>query len=767
MKKLGYQSLAIITFTFLLLIVAPSAKPFESVHAKGLELLASLTPGASPESIMEPKVREALALMDEGDMITVIVTMRSQADFSSVQAGNRQERISRVIRILQNEANATQLHIRALLELKKKAGEVADYDSFWVFNGLVVTAKASVIEELANRPEIATIAPNEVDVIEAIQSTVADPEPNLSVVNAPALWDMGYRGQGIVVANMDSGVDYTHPDLFSRWRGGSNSWFDPYGQHPDSPTDLSGHGTWTMGAMVGGDSSGTVIGLAPEAKWIAAKIFDDSGTATAAAIHASFQWILDPDNNPDTPDTPHVVNNSWNIGSGGCDLQFELDLQALRAAGVLPVFAAGNAGPYAESSRSPANNPSAFAVGATTNTDVIYFQSSRGPSSCGESATFFPEVVTPGVDIKTADLYGLYYNATGTSMAAPHVAGALALLLSANPDLSAADQEAALLSGAVDLGSAGPDNDYGYGRLDVLASYQWLQGGGTATPTPTPAENLALGKPVTVSSFQDESHNGDQAVDGGAASYWQTKRVRGKNGPASESLTVDLGSLSTVDDILVSWHDYYATSYEIELSENGSDWSSVYATSSSDGGLDTLTVGGAAARYVRMTSTAWSDNSLRNWVREVEIWGSPGSLTPTATPTPTDTPTATPTPAPTSTSTSLAPTTAHIGDLDGSARSVGRSWKASVTITVHDGYEAPLANAAVSGSWSGGSAGTASCVTDALGQCSLTTGKIDGQQANVTLSVDDLFSDGYLYEPANNHDLDGDSNGRAITVSKP
>jgi subtilisin family serine protease len=176
---------------------------------------------------------------------------------------------------------------------------------------------------------------------------------------------LGYRGQGIVVANLDTGVDGSHPDLAPKWRGGTNSWFDPYNQHPTIPTDLaggsSGHGTRTMGIMVGGEHNGTGFGVAPEAQWIAAKVFKDDGTGTTAGFHASFQWLLNPDGNPTTPDAPDVVNNSWTYGNpNSCNLEFQPDLQALRAAGILPIFAAGNSGfgsttNPAPTSHSPAN----------------------------------------------------------------------------------------------------------------------------------------------------------------------------------------------------------------------------------------------------------------------------------------------------------------------------------------------------------------------------------------------------------------------------
>jgi subtilisin family serine protease len=311
------------------------------------------------------------------------------------------------------------------------------------------------------------------------------------------MWAIGDTGRGVVVASLDSGVDAGHPDLGPRWRGGSNSWYDPYGQHPATPVDLTGHGTGTMGVIVGGDAGGTVIGMAPGATWIAARIFNDSGTATATAIHAAFQWVLDPDGNPATDDAPDVVNSSWSYGSIGCNLEFEADLQALRAADILPVFAGGNFGPGASTSVSPANNPEAFAVGAVDGTGVIDATSSRGPSACGEATTTYPELVAPGVTIRTADRYGTFQVATGTSEAAPHVAGALALLLAAHPGLTADQQASALEAGAMDLGATGPDGTYGNGLLDVLAAHDWL----VANPPPPPTTTQAVAVPALAKGY--------------------------------------------------------------------------------------------------------------------------------------------------------------------------------------------------------------------------------------------------------------------------
>ncbi len=466
------------------------------------------TPGAEAANEAEkiaPEIHAALRSLKADEMLTVIVTLKDQTDLTRLADAlirpDRAARLRNVVETLRAKADLSQRALKALLAIRQAEGRAGQVTYFWIFNGLAVTATPAVIQELAARPEVLRITPNEI-----IQAPPLPPseqgevgilatELNLSLINVPALWAMGYKGQGIVVANMDTGVDVDHPQLGPKWRGGTNSWYDPYNQHPITPTDLagssSGHGTRTMGIMVGGeDNNGNAFGVAPEAKWIAVKVFKDDGNGTTAGFHAGFQWLLDPDGNPATADGPHVVNNSWTYGNpNGCNLAFQPDLQALRAASILPIFAAGNAGPNAYTSYSPANYLEALAVGAVYDSDIIYSGisgnggSSRGPRptsppGCNDG-TVFPEVVAPGVSIHTTNLGPPdYTDATGTSFAAPHVAGVLALLIDAFPNLTVAEQEACLINTAVDLGAIGPDNTYGNGRIDVLTVYQAIQSGG-------------------------------------------------------------------------------------------------------------------------------------------------------------------------------------------------------------------------------------------------------------------------------------------------
>jgi subtilisin family serine protease/uncharacterized membrane protein len=434
-------------------------------------------------------VTPASASAESSQLVDVVVVMRSQANLASIREATRPARLAEVERTLRAHATRAQRGVLALLAKRQVQHVVSQVTPLWIANEVEVQATPAVIRELAARPDVQAVRPNfTIQAPAAPASATASTttvEPNVNLVNAPAMWAKGLRGQGIVVANMDTGVDATHPDLAAKWRGGTNSWYDPNGQHPTTPTDVNGHGTQTMGVMVGGDAGGSSIGVAPDATWIAVKIFNDRGTATSSGIHLGFQWLLDPDGNPATADAPNVVNDSWTMGVSGCNLDFQLDLRSLRAAGILPVFAAGNNGPTAGTVFSPANNPEAFAVGGTDNFDALDPYSSRGPSAC--TGTTSPKLTAPGVGIRTADLYGGYATDTGTSVAAPHVSGALALLLNAFPSLSADQQEAALDSSALDLGPVGVDNDYGNGRLDVLAAYQRLASVPDFTVSASPA----------------------------------------------------------------------------------------------------------------------------------------------------------------------------------------------------------------------------------------------------------------------------------------
>jgi subtilisin family serine protease len=459
-----------------------------SRRAGAYRILAAVVLGLA---LVTAPSQAAAAVPPPERMVDAVVVLRAQADLGAIRAATRPGRLAAVERALRDTAAGAQRGVLRLLARRQQQQLVERVTPLWIVDEVGVRAAPSVLRELATRPDVVAVRPDlALSAPAPLAVTGAPAEDNIARVGAAKLWELGYRGQGTVVATMDTGVDLGHPDLAGRWRGGTNSWYDPNGQHPGTPVDLNGHGTRTMSVIVGGDGGGTSIGMAPDARWIAVKIFNDRGMASSTAIHSGFQWLLDPDRDPATADAPNVVDNSWSMSSGGCLLDFQLDLRSLRAAGILPVFSAGNYGPSTGTVLSPANNPEAFAVGSTDDLDVVDPSSSRGPSACPSAVA--PRLTAPGVGIRTADLYGLYIDSTGTSVAAPHVAGALSLLLSALPGLPADRQEAALVQGALDLGAAGWDPAYGYGRLDVAAAYQWLASAADFTLTASPASAAVL-----------------------------------------------------------------------------------------------------------------------------------------------------------------------------------------------------------------------------------------------------------------------------------
>ena len=417
--------------------------------------------------------------MRPDEEVSVIIIMNDQVNLKQFHNNKKKERRVNINKALRAKAQETQRPLQSFLK-EKNAQQMT---SFWMINGMAATVRADQIKELANFPGIKTVRLDDMISLDPSNPAYsATPEWNLTAIGAPAMWNVGFTGSGITVANMDTGVDKLHPDLIANFRGGNNSWYDPHGEHAD-PYDSHGHGTQTMGVIVGRDSSGTAIGVAPSARWMAVKIFNDAGLSSYSAIHQGFQWLLDPDNDPNTDDLPDIVNNSWGDRElvNQCFTEFQQDIQTLKASGVAVVFSAGNEGPFDYTSVSPANNQESVAVGAVDDFLIIGDFSSRGPSACNDK--LFPTLVAPGINVRTSDLTfngvipDSYAYVSGTSFAAPHVSGAMALLLTAQPNLTPAELEAALTESASDLGDLDPDNDYGHGLLNVTAAWELIQTG--------------------------------------------------------------------------------------------------------------------------------------------------------------------------------------------------------------------------------------------------------------------------------------------------
>ncbi|MFS2215005.1 S8 family serine peptidase [Telluria sp. Tellsp104] len=476
--------------------------PRKQVLAAAVAFAFALAAAGSQAGTVTPDLAEKLAHHAGGDPVAVIVQLPDRIDLSSFTVRDRSKRDNAVLNALKSKAAAQWPVLAAALQ----AVGGANLKQLWIVNAAAVTLPAWAVQELVRNPLIGRIGLDGVIPFATAPGVQATPSGswNLDAVNAPAAWALGADGSGVVVASLDTGVDAAHPDLGRSWRGGANSWFDPSGQHA-APYDSTGHGTQTMGLMVGGSASGVPIGMAPGARWIAAKVFDDAGNATFSRMHLAFQWLLDPDNNPATLDAPDIVNASWGMSGlvpGSCNTEFGADIQALRAAGISIVFAAGNDGPDAATGASPASTAGALSAGSVDGTLLVAPSSSRGPSGCDGGV--FPKLTAPGVNVVSSDLsFGgmpLYASVSGTSFAAPHVAGALALLASAYRAVPLATIETALTDAARDLGDAGPDNFYGYGLVDVAAAHQKLAataGGAAPTITSTAPASAVEGKPYT------------------------------------------------------------------------------------------------------------------------------------------------------------------------------------------------------------------------------------------------------------------------------
>lgn len=426
------------------------------------------------------------------------------------------ERTETVIRTLKQKANATQPLLLEAFRNNPKI-DANSIQSYWIVNMIKIKAKLDVIETLSNMPEIAfidlsaTLALDEFttesyeDGITGL-NVVNGIEPGLAAINAPAMWALGYTGFGTKALSIDTGVEPNHPAFDYKYEGlfssNAQAWFDYNGQ-TDTPNDCDGHGTHTVGTMLGLDrENNDTIGVAFDATWMGSQAICGGGSADNIA---SFQWAIDPDGDSTTiDDMPTVICNSWYdpaANNSQCGGMYQNLFDALEAVGVAVVFSAGNDGPSVSTITAPKNINndlvSVFCVGAlsvsSSFTQSIASFSSRGPSTCGDTGSYLikPEVSAPGVNVRSADLNGTYSFKSGTSMAAPHVSGAILLLKQAFPTLTGRQIKLALYYSAIDLGIPGEDNDYGMGAIDVLAAYQYLINQGHIPANPYSNRDLA------------------------------------------------------------------------------------------------------------------------------------------------------------------------------------------------------------------------------------------------------------------------------------
>lgn len=449
-------------------------------------------------------------------IVEYIVYMRDRADFSQgVPFQKKSDKANFVYRTLVQKAEKSQKEIIDYL----KANNIF-FQSFYVTNAILIRSDIQTFLWISKREEAEWIFYNQPIKLlqyEAEKETAlpreVEPEWGLKMIQADSVWKMGIRGKNVVIGGQDTGFSWEVSPLKNKYRGYVDSttaehrynWYDAIHEsnpnYPDSllnpcgfnslvPCDDNNHGTHTMGTMVGEDEENK-IGVAPEAQWIACRNMD-RGWGKPSTYLECFEWFLAPfdenKQNPDPSKAPHVINNSWYCSEEeGCNLSnFYLMRDAvknLKASGVVVVVSAGNSGSNCSTvTGPPAIFAESFSVGATNQSDTIAGFSSRGLVTIDSSFVMKPNVSAPGARVRSVLRNGEFANFSGTSMAGPHVAGLVALIISANPFLegqvelieeiimSTADPKTTDQDCNDVSGMSVPNPVYGFGRINALAA---------------------------------------------------------------------------------------------------------------------------------------------------------------------------------------------------------------------------------------------------------------------------------------------------------
>ncbi|NGO77012.1 S8 family serine peptidase [Streptomyces sp. YC504] len=540
--------------------------------AVAVSALAGSTPAASSADDPRATVDAAvLAAVGQGKESAFFVVLDHEADLSAARAKRSHAgKAKAVFGALRAQAARTQEPLRDYLDARK-----VGYEAFWITNALKVTGDEQLVDALSRRDDVRRIVKEQRYELDAGAPSLgpaagsAATEWGVADVKADRVWsDYQVRGEGVVVATIDSGVQYDHPALVGNYRGNRGdgtfshdyNFYDPTGQCTGGvPCDNHGHGTHTTGTVAGANG----IGVAPGAQWIAAKGCEARGCSEGSLLKAG-QWILAPTDrnglNPKPELAPDIVNNSW--GSPGASPFYAEMVEAWHAAGIFDTFSAGNEGDgtTCATAGSPASQADAYAVGAYDSTGRIASFSGFGPSPIDGGTK--PNITAPGVGIRSSWPGGGYRLSDGTSMASPHVAGAAALLLSSAPSLiGKVDETRAFLDqGSRDVddthcgGTASFNNVWGEGKLDALATVDAApHTAATVTGTLTDA---ASGKPlagITVTAKAGETVRTTSTVADGsyrlnltAGTYTLTTTGYGYE-PGKEHLPLTAGEKVTRD----------------------------------------------------------------------------------------------------------------------------------------------------------------------------------------------------------------------------
>ncbi|WP_052712666.1 MULTISPECIES: S8 family serine peptidase [Methanosarcina] len=421
----------------------------------------------SSDDKISTSLTSELTKISENEQIPVIITLPNQKIAFNTAAGKSQ-------------IESEQKNLITFLKNEKSKNKVNEIKSIKIINAVAAKVTPEVLTSLAGRSDVSNIELDKVVSIKgqselsfkkiessATQSNSASINAwGVDKINAPAVWNQGITGKGITVAVVDTGIDATHPDLDDLDDNPSTNdpkvvgWID-YVNSESSAYDDNGHGTHVSGTVSGTGANGIQTGVAPGTKLIVAKVFDSEGDGYLSDCILGFEWAVN--------NNARII--SFSGGSSEHDSLFTTAINKVVAAGVVPVIAAGNDGEGGSGTITcPGDELNSLTVGATDSSDVIADFSGRGPVTLNGQKYVKPDFSAPGVSVPSTYPGGEYAYGTGTSMATPHVSGAAALILQKNPTMTPAEVKKALEGAAVDLGSAGKDNDYGSGRIDAYSA---------------------------------------------------------------------------------------------------------------------------------------------------------------------------------------------------------------------------------------------------------------------------------------------------------
>jgi len=428
---------------------------------KGLILILIINAGSEKIKVSLKKVMENKR---EDEKIGVIVHLNEKPDYEMIKNLSPKEYVEFLKSFCESSQN------KIISNLKNKfSNKISKLNSFWIFNGFYLETTKEVIEFLANKEEVEYITLDSKIKTKDFKpgAQISLVEWNILNVKADSCWMAGYTGEGIIIGHLDTGVDINHPALQGKWL--SPYWYDAINQQP-TPYDDNGHGTHTMGIILGGDGLGPFqddIGVAPSAKFVACKVLDSTGTFQMSWIYCGIQKLVDWKGQGINI---RVVSGSWSSDSTTF-LDLWNAILGLRNVDIIPVFEIGDYGPDSGTAGTPGNYPILIGVGATDENDYVALFSARGPAPDTPpwNGALKPDLCAPGVNIRSSIPGGGYAVYSGTGMATPHVAGGIAIILQKCPYLSFSEIYNVLTQYAKrpSHGAPYPNNSYGWGILDI------------------------------------------------------------------------------------------------------------------------------------------------------------------------------------------------------------------------------------------------------------------------------------------------------------